>query len=243
MSAMALMSLTYAPTSTANTTFATRANSAVGSQSAAVSGGTRYFSYQFTSGRSYHAYGYIGYGPDSQGGSCSVTILDSTGAAVANNGGDEEPLDPGADGDGFVVPTAPAGFFEYNVQLTAGTATTCFLRVVETTLFSPWFFRDAPNGYDGFAEVHNNSRNTISATVTAFAPNGTIIGASTQSIPGNGTIFVTASSLGAANTFGSMTITTPAKPGSISANMTTISSTTGLSFDSPFTPRELVPRY
>jgi hypothetical protein len=239
----------------ANTTFPNRANSAVGSQSAAgfaSTGGsqTLYFSYLLSAGRSYHAYGYIGYGPDALSGSCSVSWLDSAGAGVPGSSanGDEEPIDPGSDGDGLVVPLTPANTaIEFNIQLvTFGGATggtTCFLRVVETTLFSPWFFREAGTGYDGFAEIHNNTRTSFPVTVTAWSPAGSVIGSTTQTLPANGTIFVTAGSLGAANTFGSMTIAHPAKVGAVSANMTTLSNATGLSFDSPFTTRDLSPRY
>jgi len=251
---LALAALVCAPGDASNSTFPNRANSAVGAQGAVGFANisntqTLYFTYQLSAGRSYHAYAYISFGPDAQTGFCSVAWLDGAGNGVPGSSsfGDEEPTDPGSDGDGLVVPLTPAvGAIEYNIQLvTSGGntgGTTCYLRVVETTLFSPWFYRDAGNGYDGFAEIHNNTRTGFPVTVTAWSPAGTAIGSSTQTIPPNGTIFVTASSLGAASSFGSMTIAHPAKPGAISANMTTLSNVTGLSFDSPFTTRELVPK-
>lgn len=234
-----------------NTTFATRAYSALGSGNLSVSGpanssASRYWTYNLTAGRSYIAFGYLFWGPDARGGNCDVSWLDNTGTPLGAPGGDQEPNDFGSDGDSLVVPNSPAGSFEYTVQLFAAgsvaQSATCVLRVVETTLFSPWFFRDAGAGYDGFAEIKNTTTSAVTVIVNAYRPNGTISGSSSVAIPPNGVTLVTASSLGAAASgFGSMSIAHTGKIGAITANMTSLSATTGLSFDAPFTTRQLIP--
>lgn len=236
----------------ANDTFANRAYSALGVTNTAVSAPaatnvSRYWTYNLTQGRSYHAYGYLYWGPDSRGGGCSVSWLDSTGATVSPAGGDEEPDDFGADGDSLVLPNAPAGPFEYTVlAIAGGSATqtaTCIVRVVETTLFSPWYFRDTGSGYDGFAELKNTTTSPVTVVVNAFLPNGAIAGSTSVAVPANGVALVTTASLGVpASGFGSMSIAHTGKLGAIVANITTISGTTGVSFDAPFTTRELIPR-
>ncbi len=110
--------------------------------------------------------------------------------------------------------------------------------IQETTLFSPWFFREAANGYDGFVEIRNNDRFAADGVVvTAFNSNGVAAGSTTLAIPGNGTALVQVSALGAATGFGSVRIATPQRPGTIVANLTTLSGVTGLSFDAPFSRR------
>jgi len=95
----------------------------------------------------------------------------------------------------------------------------------------------AQNGYDAFVEIRNRSTGSVSATVRAYNAAGVIAGSSAVAIPANGNIAVSVASLGVANASGSLTITHNGMPGSIVANATTLSGTTGLSFDAPFTAR------
>jgi hypothetical protein len=237
-------------------TFATRAYSTIGVMQASLpapagASATYYFTYRLYQGRSYHAYAFMTGRTDSQEGVCTVGWLDSTGTAVAGSAiyGDEEPRDFGADGDGFVAATT--GEYTTIVTVTGAPAQAayCDLVVTETTLFAPWFYRDAGQGYDGFVEIKNTSSFSAAGgaqpvSVTAFAANGTATGSTTVSVPNNGTALVTVSTLGATSGgFGSVKIAYPGKPGSIIANLTTLSGSTGLSFDAPFTQRVQTPRY
>jgi hypothetical protein len=119
----------------------------------------------------------------------------------------------------------------------AALAHSVYVMVVETTLFAPWFFVSPGAGYDGYIEMRNNTINTLTAVVTAFDPAGGVFGSATIDLPANGNAVITATSLGVISSYGSVQIAHNGGPGAICANITTLSSITGLSFDSPFTPR------
>jgi len=141
------------------------------------------------------------------------------------------------DGDGFVA-TATQAHTVRIAQNGVPTSYSCATIIQETTLFSPWFFRDPANGYDGFVEIRNNHSATVTGiVVTAFNSNGSAAGSTTLAIPGNGTALVQVSGLSAATGFGSVRIASPQRPGTIIANLTTLSGVTGLSFDASFTRR------
>jgi hypothetical protein len=109
--------------------------------------------------------------------------------------------------------------------------------VIETTLFSPWYFVSNASGYDAFVEIRNNSAQTASGVVvTAYRSDGGPAGSTTITVPANGTALVPVSVL-SADGFGSVQIAHRGTPEGLAANMTTLSPLTGLSFDSPFTPR------
>jgi len=156
---------------------------------------------------------------------------------IGSTAGDEDTEDLDGDGDGFVA-TATQPHSTLISHLFGAAGFTCATIIQETTLFSPWFFREPANGYDGFIEIRNNNAATVNGVVvTAFNSNGVAAGSTTISIPGNGTALVQVSALGAATGFGSVRIATPQRPGTIVANITTLSGVTGLSFDAPFTRR------
>ncbi|MBA3506289.1 MAG: hypothetical protein H0T80_10990 [Betaproteobacteria bacterium] len=109
---------------------------------------------------------------------------------VATEAGDEDTGDLNGDGDGFVATASQA----HTARIDHGPAAIAFACVTiiqETTLFSPWFFREAANGYDGFVEIRNNDRFAADGVVvTAFNSNGVAAGSTTIAIPGNGTALV-----------------------------------------------------
>lgn len=125
------------------------------------------------------------------------------------------------------------------IQLGTNTATGCFyISVRETTLFSPWFSRAA--GFEGFIEVHNNTSQFTTITLTAYDTNGVSIGTPlTVAIAPNATVFRTAGQIAPAHaSFGGIVLTHDSTFGGVSGNITTLNGANGLSFDSPFTPRD-----
>jgi hypothetical protein len=153
----------------------------------------------------------------------TVHTVDVEPRMEASNNNDAERIIPALTATHrFSVTNASAGGYQVNVML------------VETTLFSPWYF--AASGYDGYVTIRNNMSQSVTAIVTAYAANGTVVGSTSVVIPGNGNTFVTVSSLGATAS-GSAQIAHNGSLNGISANLTTLSATTGLSFDAAFTAR------
>ena len=132
------------------------------------------------------------------------------------------------------------GVYRARVVQTSGGAVMHSINVAvrETTLFSPWASRAA--GYEGFIEMHNNTRASVSVTLRAYGSAGDLLGSAvTFSISAEATTFKTAGDLGVPlEMFAGIVLTLNGASGAISANLTTLNGTTGLSFDSPFTPRD-----
>ena len=203
------------------------------------SGISRYYRFLATSGLSYHVSTAPVGANDGMPEFCDAAVYaDTTCAAEIATAGDEDSNDLGGDGDGFVA-TVTGPHTALIVHDVSPIVFACVAIIQETTLFSPWFFREAANGYDGFVEIRNNDTVAIDGVVvTAFASNGTAAGSTTLSIAANGTALVQVSALGVpASGFGSVRIATPHRPGTVVANITTLSGVTGLSFDAPFSRR------
>ena len=110
--------------------------------------------------------------------------------------------------------------------------------VIETTLFSPWWFTGGTN--QAFIEVRNNMDSGTAAQVTLYRANGTVCGTTDLLyIAGNGNAAIAVNTIGncAAAVSGSAAIAFYGNPGGIAANITTIDPVNGTSFDAPFTPR------
>ena len=111
--------------------------------------------------------------------------------------------------------------------------------VRETTLFSPWFA--ASPTYNAYYEIHNTTNQPVLVTLQALGSSGTLVGIAYEfTIPARATVFKRAVedlqvTLGAV---GGTMLTHAGAFGAIVANTTTVSDSTGLSFDAPFTPRD-----
>jgi hypothetical protein len=201
---------------------------------------TRSYRYRLVAGRSYAAWCWVP-GTDG-GGACELFWRDALGVIVGSTD-DGEPAPPGGDTDA-VIPTS-TGTYYVEVRNPSGGPAQIRLGVTETTLFSPWFFRSAGSGYDGYIELRNNTGRDVTVTVTAFAGSGTVAGTPlTTIVPAAGTLLVVAGNpvgpdgLGVPDdTYGSVQIAHTAMPGAVVANVTTLSAVTGLSFDAPFSTR------
>ena len=135
-----------------------------------------------------------------------------------------------------IIPTT-SGPVYIRIHNNAPTQTLLKTMVFETTIFSPWWFAGGTN--QAYAEVRNNSGESVAATLTAFRSNGTVCGTTNLTIAGDGNTAVDIGALGTcrASVSGSAQIAFQGAPGGVTANITTIDVTLGTSFDSPFTPR------
>jgi len=200
--------------------------------------GVGYYAYNFTAQRSYVAF----CAPSTVEGSglvygyCGVDIRNGSDTSVGTDRRFQQ-IEPFPKGGGASVYT-PTTTGQYYVRINAVDAGTMTLLVVETTLASPWYFVSPGGGYDSYVEVRNNTAQTIQVTVRAYADSGTLVGSQAVTLGANANTFVRiGADLGIVSGSGSVTITHDGMPAAVVANTTTLSGLTGLSFDSPFTPR------
>ena len=123
-----------------------------------------------------------------------------------------------------------------------GTAGTFRVRIIDTTLFCPWFF--SGSGFEAFILVKNTTSAPRNATVTLYDPAGTTVGtAQTGTAPGNGSYNLQVSAppptgFGLTSASGGVQIAHNGPPGALIANVTSLSFTSGVSFDTPASPRQ-----
>jgi hypothetical protein len=95
--------------------------------------------------------------------------------------------------------------------------------------------------YDGFHEIHNNTSQPVQVTLRAFGPTGAQVGVTHAfTLPANATVAKSSKAdllVTGNGVSGGTVLTHNGAFGAISANTTTLSGLTGLSFDSPFTSR------
>lgn len=150
---------------------------------------------------------------------------------------------PNQSGDGraftAVIQPGATGVYKIRVQVVSGGSSTASVNLLlrETTLFSPWTSRAA--GFEGFVEMHNNTNAPINVKLRAYNNAGVLQGAgATLTLQPNATDFRTATQLGVpVNVFAGIVLTHDGAFGAVAANITTLNGANGLSFDSPFTPR------
>ena len=106
------------------------------------------------------------------------------------------------------------------------------IRLTDTTLRSPWFFLAAD--YNTFAILTNTSGTLVHASVHFWSPDGALLGTAAVDLPPNSTVPVSARAAAPASSNGSISLEHDGPDGAVTASATTLSATTGLSFDSPF---------
>ena len=111
------------------------------------------------------------------------------------------------------------------------------VQVVETTLFSNWFFLGGD--YNAFTMLRNTTGDPLPYTVTWRSAAGASVATQSGTLPGNGGTIINARTLpGAlAAMSGTVDIVHSGLPGAMVATTTVISATTGLGFDTVFAPR------
>jgi hypothetical protein len=144
--------------------------------------------------------------------------------------------------DGLVVRIRVSPF-------SAGTQFPFQLRLTDTTLNCPFWFDDTTTNFDAFLQIRNNSGNApVTAVITAYNSTGAIQGApATVTLPPNDNAAFALSAAPFSSPAGSGSIsvafssgsnTGAGAPGTVSANLTSLSFSAGVGFDVPCTSRQ-----
>jgi len=203
-----------------------------------------FFKTNVVAGRSYAV---MTWGPTQDAGEGGVSLgvdLFSDNTCTSTAGGnipdDYEPFLYGiighnADHDNIIPTTTGPIYIRVNNSIASAYA--IHVVIVETTIFSPWWFTGGTN--QAYVEVRNNMNSATSAELTVYQSNGAVCGTSSAVIDGNGNAAILINSLGTCATAlsGSAQIAFAGTPGGLVANITTINVPQGTSFDSPFAPR------
>lgn len=165
-----------------------------------------------------------------------VDVFQSNGTTVIAHNDDivTEPDAPLQSRACFISPVSTA--FVRATQLT-NAPRVYQMRLVETTLFCPWFF--IAGDYNAFSLIRNTTDSTVSVTVNWRNGAGAIVGTTSTSIPGNGNLALNANSFvnNATTSTGSIEIAHNGSEDALKAGTTTLSPTTGIGFDSLFEQR------
>jgi hypothetical protein len=119
------------------------------------------------------------------------------------------------------------------------------LRVVETTLFCPWLGPlFSGSGFESFILMKNTTGAPHTAKVTLTAGGGTTVGTpQTGTVPANGSYNLQVSAappvgFGLSGVSAGVWIAHDGPPGGVIANVTTLNFGSGVSFDTPASPRQ-----
>ena len=202
-----------------------------------------YFKTNVVAGRSYAVIAWGPFTDVSEGGvGLNIDLYNNSTCTTTYPGvdsSDYEPLVwniPGHQGDHDSVIPAASGVLYIAVGNAIANPYTVHVLVIETTLFSPWWFTSGNN--QAFIEVRNNMNSLTTAHLTFYRSDGAVCASTTVDLPGNGNAALSIGALGTcAGGSGSSQIAFPGTPGGITANTTTIDPVNGTSFDSPFAPR------
>jgi hypothetical protein len=112
------------------------------------------------------------------------------------------------------------------------------IRVVETTLFSDWFYVGAD--YSAYTLIRNTTDASVTYRVNWRNAAGAVVATTAAPVAGNADVFFDARAFAGAlaATNGSVEIAHNGSPDAIVASTTVLSPTTGLSFDAPFMRRQ-----
>lgn len=207
----------------------------------------QWFAVNLVKGRSYDASAFTVWHEADIDPALDVSWYASDGTAVPPGifTNDTEPQVVGTthtgDNDVFIPQTTGT----YLVKLTNLSATqtpNVVLAVVETTLFSPYYAVAIASGYDAAPQIKNNTAQSITVFFTAYDSSGIpLAGCPTSGIvlPPNGmTTFGVSGLCGASSAFGGAQVAHTGRLGAVTANITTFSSASGLSFDAAFEIRD-----
>ena len=240
--------LASAPAQADNTSFANAQNLVAGQPPVSftlnAATAARYYVFTAVAGRSYCA--------EMVTTSETSVIADSTVAiyhqnqsvAASNDNTNEEPLSganaPSGGGLSRACYVASVNELAY-VLVSQPNPSTTFqwsARVVETTLFSNWFF--VGGDYGAFTLLRNTTSSALTYTITWRNGAGTVVASSSATLSANGATFIDARTRPAAvaAVSGTVEIAHSSSPDALVASTTVLSGTTGLSFDAPFVKRQ-----
>ena len=202
-----------------------------------------WFDIQPRSGRSYCASATFSqmsrFGGGMTQGDPRVFIFRTDGTTVVTSN-DDIVTEPDADLQSrvcFIWPAAigSSGFIRVD-QLT-NSANNYDVRIIETTMFCPWFF--IAGDYNAFTLIRNTTDSSVSYTINWRNAAGAIVGTSSGSVPGNGNTALNARDFvnPATTANGGIEIAHSGSEDALKASTTTLSATTGLGFDALFEQR------
>lgn len=201
----------------------------------------KWFRYELRANRSYCAEAGAGVNQSGDSDSNDDTILTVFRADAATVIGAQD--DTAAEPDSFrgsrvcfIAPLDGTAFVRLT-DFSAGTYT-YRMRLVETTLFASWFF--IGGDYNAFTLLRNTTTTTISYTMSWRNAAGVVVGTTSGTVPANGGIGINARTFvnPAATLNGTVEITHTASPEGLVGQVTSLSSSTGLGFDSPIFQRK-----
>ena len=194
-------------------------------------------------GRSYCAEAVMGHTQDvfDGGNDPAISIIAADTTTVITSNDDTGFSEPGGrfNSRACWISTDPAPQPEYLkvVSHSSTISTTYAVRVVETTLFSNWFFLGGD--YSAFTLIRNTTNASVSYTVNWRNSAGVIVGTVNGTLAANGSTFLNArDQSGAVSAVaGTVEIAHNGSMDAIMATTTVLSATTGLSFDTFFVKR------
>jgi hypothetical protein len=155
----------------------------------------------------------------------------------------------------YIAPVTENNYAQVGNFLFGAFVETYRFRVVETTLYCPWFF--SGSGFEAFILLRNTVAVPVKATVTLRATNGVVVGSpQSATVPANGSFNLQVSAapptgFGLASQYGSVEVAfgglgpptaansnSSGAPGSLLGNVTSLSFGQGVSFDTPMAPRQ-----
>lgn len=158
---------------------------------------------------------------------------------------------PGTAGAAASLTPSASGTVYLFLENRTGANLTLRMLLIETTLFSPWWFTGGTNdayieiangasfvNYQTEFNVPNASLYALFPVITVYGPDGEVCGATLFFMYSRGsTKAISLRSLCPFTTSGSVQIVFNGAPGAIVANLTTLDVVHGTSFDAPFKPR------
>jgi len=111
------------------------------------------------------------------------------------------------------------------------------VRIIETTMFCPWFF--IAGDYNAFTLIRNTTSAAVNFTVNWRDSTGAIVGTTAGAVAANGNVALNARDFvnHVTTVSGSIEIAHNGSEDALKASTTTLSPTTGLSFDAMFEQR------
>jgi hypothetical protein len=131
----------------------------------------------------------------------------------------------------FVVPDGVGPVVYIKVSSAAGQFNVR-TRIVETTLYSSWYYTAAD--YDAFTLLRNTTSVAVAYTIHWRDSNGVLIGANSGTLAPHGGAPKSARQLATASPWGTVEIVHNGSRGAIVASTTVLSATTGIALDVPF---------
>ncbi len=200
----------------------------------------KWFQFELRAGRSYCIEAGAGefHSSDSdEADDTIVALFASNGTTLLGSSDDASSEPDSVFGSRFCFISTGTSHFVRLTDFSAGTYT-YRLRLVETTLFASWFF--IGGDYNAFTLLKNTTTTTISYTMTWRNAAGTIVGTTSGTVPPNGGVGINAKTFvnPAVTINGTVEIVHTASPEGLVGQVSSLSTTTGLNFDSTIFQRK-----